>query len=340
MRIDNRKKNIIGIAAVMLGFSLILSACSGKAEAPEQASGVAEASGEESAASSGEKETVLVTEEDYRNALASADDDRKIAIYKEFAGSYKMTEDEYKDYADLCGKAGDTVSQREALFMLYRTDPTEEHGNLLSTVTLRITDADDDKAGELLTSLVEALKDCGSGDFSPEAAKEIIGSDHWKKSFYIDNGTFTSNTEYSGDARFAEVSADQLATRAVITSQDVRYLCDISFGGVSVGSVEVADKKSEGKYCYRQFDPEGVDIIVVNGYINDGHYVNRLDVTVGEVTYSGEFDDAGKTKEEQPEGFAGVVYAYAEDGSNYLYVENADAATWVAKAGEMGFGDF
>ena len=80
--------------------------------------------------------------------------------------------------------------------------------------------------------------------------------------------------------------------------------------------------------------------MTVNGYIKDGHYVNQLDVTVEGTLYQGNFDDAGKTKEAQPEGFEGVVYAYAEDGSNYLYVEDADAADWVAKTDEMGFGDY
>ena len=251
-----------------------------------------------------------------------------------------MTEDEYLDYAALCEKAGDTASQREALFMLYRTDPTEEHGNLLSGMTLKITDSDDDNAGVLLTGLADVLKNCGADDFSPEAVSQAVSSDDWKKSFYIDNGTFTSNTEYSGDGVSARVSSDQLETRAVITTDGIRCFCDVSYNGVNVGNVEVKGEDPEGKYCFRQYDTEGVDIICVNGYISDGHYVNRLDITVGGVPYHGDLDDAGKTKEEQPEGFSGVVYAYAEDGSNYLYVENADASEWVAKPDDMGFGDF
>ena len=333
--------NLIWITAVLLGLSLMTAGCAGKAQSEPAPSGsVQDATGESEEDLSGGSEAVLVTEEDYRNALASADDDRKLDIYREFAKSYKMTEDEYRDYANLCEKAGDTVSQRDALFMLYRTDPTEEHGNLLSAMTLKITDSDDEKAGVLLKDLFEALMNCDAGDFSPEAAKEAVTSDDWKKSFYIDNGTFTSNTEYSGDGISATVSSDQLATRAVITSGEIRCFCDVSYNGVNVGSVGISDGVPEGTYCYRQFDPEGVDIIHVNGYISDGHYVNRMDVVVGGVSYHGEFDDAGKTKEEQPEGFSGVVYAYAEDGSNYLYVENAEAQNWVAKPDEMGFGDF
>ena len=61
---------------------------------------------------------------------------------------------------------------------------------------------------------------------------------------------------------------------------------------------------------------------------------------LGENVYIGSFDDAGKTKEEQPEGFEGVVYAYTEDKSKYLYVENADALTWVANVADLGFGEF
>ncbi len=80
--------------------------------------------------------------------------------------------------------------------------------------------------------------------------------------------------------------------------------------------------------------------MTVNGYIKDGHYVNQLDITIAGIVYQGMFDDAGKTKEEQPEGLEGVAYAFTEDRSNYLYVEDADAATWVADVAKMGFGEF
>ena len=294
-------------------------------------------SGSQTVSDTVEEVKPLVTEEDYRNAIAGESDNaKKLEIYREFAAGYKLKEDEYLDYAALCGEAGDTAAQRDVLFTLYRMDPTEEHGEMLSEVTVKLTPNDDAEAGELLKKLVDVLKNCEGEDFDPEAVKEIILSDEWKKSFYIDNGTFTSNTEYEGST----VSSDTLSTRAVITEGDMRYLCEVNYDGVNVGRVEAKDGASSGKYYYRQLDDENVDIISVNGYINEGHYVNQADFTVGSTVYHGSFDDAGHTKEEQPEGFEGVVYAYTDDKTNYLYVENADASDWVADVSDMGFGEF
>ena len=311
-----------------------LSACGGKEVLPEP-SGTQEDSAKQEAA----EEKPLVTEEDYREAIASAADDaKKLELYREFASGYRLKEDEYIEYAGLCEKADDTAGQREVLFNLYRIDPTEEHGQLLSDMTLKITG--DDKIESLLNDMVAELKNCEADDFSPEGLRGLIASDDWKKTFYIDNGTFTSNTEYNGDGITAVVSSDTLATRAVITAGDIRYLCELNYDGTNVGHVEAKDGASSGRYYYRQLDADDVDIISVNGYINEGHYVNQTDFTVGSTVYHGSFDDAGHTKEEQPEGFEGVVYAYTDDKANYLYVENADASNWVANVADMGLGEF
>ena len=332
----------IALTFILL-ISMMLTACAdtGQSEAVPASE---ETNVEESTDVNSDDDTAtarLVTEEDYRNAIASAsNDDKKLELYTEFSSVYKMTEQEYLEYAALCEKAGDTVSARKALFALYRSDPTEQHGQMLSDMTVRITPADDDKAQGLLESLLEEVKKCEDEDFSPDAIKQIIASDDWMKSFYIDNGTFTSNTEFSGDTLNAVVDSDNLYTRAVITAGDDRYMCAVSYNGVDAGHEQLKDQKPEGKYYYRQKDAENVDIVIANGYIKDGHYVNQLDITVSDIPYSGTFDDAGKTKEEQPQGFAGVVYAYTSDGSNYLYVEDADPQTFVANVGDMGFAEF
>ncbi len=326
---------------IIISSAVLFSACApssqtdGAGQTQEPGSGNPDNDNNEAAASA------LVTEEDYRGAIASAsDDEKKLELYTEFSSVYRMSADEYKEYAALCEKAGDTVSQRRALFALYRIDPTEEHGRMMSDMTLKITAKDDDKAEGLLAALAAERKNCEADGFSPEAVKKLIASDDWKKSFFIDNGTFTSHTEFSGEGISALTDADSIESRVVITEGDSRYLCIVSYDGVRVGRAGVKDGKTEGDYYFRQMDAENVDIVSAKGYIKDGHYVNQLEVKAGDTVYSGSFDDAGHTKEKQPEGFEGVVYAYAADGGNYLYVEGADAATFVANVGEMGFEDF
>lgn len=328
----NRKSYIkIPILLLIVLCAAFITACAGKEpEAPADTPVQTEK----------EESKPLVTEEDFRDALANeSDDKKKLEIYDEFFAGYRLTEDEYKEYAALCEKTGDAVKQREVLYKLYTIDPTEEHGQLLSEMTYSITGKDDDKAASLLENMVEELKNCGDDDFSPDGLKSIIGSDDWKRSFYLDNGTFTSHTGYKDDKISASVASDMLATRAVITEGDVKYLCDISFESESFGHVGLKDGVPEGEYCYRLIE-NGVDIVLVNGYYKEGHYVNQFEMTVGGIKYKGSFDEKGKTKETQPEGFSGVVYAYTEDGSKYLYAEDTTVDEFVADAKKLGLEGF
>ena len=347
MKTGNKKK-IVGavvLAAVIICLIIPVIRISKKyaikAEEPVSSAEKPEREISDEVSTNKDQTTFLVTEDDYRNALSSCDDNgEKIKIYAEFAKNYRLDEAEYLDYAKLCEEAGDTVSQRNVLLMLYRTDPTEEHGQLLSNMVLQITPSDDENAKEVLNSVVDAMDNLDGEDFSSTKISDIVGSKLWKQSFYIENGTFTSNTKYNDNNLNAEVESDSLYTRVVITSSDMRYLCEVTYNGVNVGVEELKDGKPGGKYCYRQMDTEDVDILRVDGYTDNGHYVNQIKITVGDTCYQGVFDSEGKTKEEQPDGLAGVAYAYTEDRSKYLYVADVDAVNWIADISEMGFEEF
>ena len=141
----------------ILLISMMLTACADTGQS-ETVPASEDTNAEESTDVNSDDDTAtakLITEEDYRKAIASAsDDDKKLELYTEFSSVYKMTEQEYLEYAALCEKAGDTVSARKALFALYRSDPTEQHGQMLSDMTVRITPADDDKAQGLLAVMM------------------------------------------------------------------------------------------------------------------------------------------------------------------------------------------
>ncbi len=321
------KRSIVTISIVL---AALLTSCSSaqSADAPLA-----------STSDTKEEAAPLVTEEDFRNALVTASEKEKLQIYDEFSAGYKLKEDEYIEYAYLCEKNGDSKKQRDILYKLYTIDPTEAHGELLAKMTYRITDKDDDKAAAVLGKLIDEIKKCGDDDFSTEGIKNVIGSDEWKGSFYIDNGTFTSKTEYSDASITASVTSDALATRVVAVADNVRYLCDISYQKERLGHVGLNGDIPEGEYCYRLIE-NGVDTVLVNGYYKEGHYVNQLEITAGGVKYKGSFDDSGKTTEKQPEGIDGVAYAYSEDERGYLYVEGATVSDFVADAEKLGFEGF
>lgn len=283
-----------------------------------------------------EEQPSFVTEEDFRNALSSATGEQKLALYRDFAANYRMQEDEYIEYAALCEQAGDMVSQRRALMSLYKLDPTEAHGELLAAMTLQITPADDAHAEGLLQELAELIGNCNADDFDVETLRAFVDTEDWKGSFYIDNGTFTSNTAFESDTLSATVSSDQFVTTATIISADTEYMCEISYEGVKAAYLT----KSAGVYAYHAWGEENADALKVNGSLQDGHFTDAFDATIDGKTYHGTFDEAGKTKEEQPKGFTGTVYAYADNGKDYLYVEEADPAEWVATPEELGFGSF
>ncbi len=331
------KKKILMIITIY-AMSVCLAACT-RASGNDNATAETQTMAEETPKK--EEPSGPVTEEDFRNAIASeTDDENKLKTYKDFASNYKMNKDEYLEYASLCEKAGDTVSERRALYLLYISDPTEENGERLSDMTLKITDSDDQNAGTLLEKLADEIGKCEADATSVEGVRSIIASDDWKASFHIDNGTFTSKTEYTKDGLCADISSDSVRTRVIITKPDKKYACDVSYDGTSVAYGEVKDGKPEGGYFCQKTDPEGIDIVIVKGYYNNDHYVNQCDITIGESVYHAAFDDDGKTKEKQPEGFKGVVYAYTDDGNNYLYVTDGDVSDWVASIKDLGFEDF
>ncbi|MCR5673548.1 MAG: hypothetical protein K6F87_07530, partial [Lachnospiraceae bacterium] len=213
-----------------------------------------------------ESTDTLVTEDDYRNAIASAaDDEKRLELYKQFSSSYRMNADEYIAYAGLCEAAGDTVSQRNALWRLYMIDPTEENGQRMSDVVVNITDAEDANAADMIKNVVEEVKKCEADDFSSDGLRTIFTSEEWKNSFWLDNGTFTSHTKYLGDKVSATVDADSIETRVTVTADDDRYFARMSYDGLSAGHVSKGDASGD-KYYLRQKDAGGVDTVIVNGY--------------------------------------------------------------------------
>lgn len=277
-----------------------------------------------------------VTEEDYRNAISSASGEEKIALYRDFCANYIMSEEEYRDYAGLLADAGDSLSARDVLFMLYRSDPSEEHGELLAAQSVEMTGENHPEAEEVLARLTESLEKLGTDDFSADEIRELLASDEWKDTFYIDNGTFTSHTEVSGGRLSASVDSDSLSTKVLLTTSDEGFLLHVTPAHLSAGRRGNADDS----YVYRSIGADGVDIVSVTGYAKEGHYVNQLDLTVDGLLYQGSFDDAGKTKEEQPEGVNGTVYAYSDDQSRYLYAEGVSPDNFVATPDALGFETF
>ena len=336
----NKKRPVLICLLIMT--AMILASCKGAAGMQDAAvPGAESAVAEEKTAPKEDTDTKLVTEEDYRNAIASAANDaEKLELYGQFAASYRMNADEYIDYAALCEAAGDTFSQRNALLRLYMIDPTEENGQRMSDMTLKITAADDEKAGELIDSVVGEIKKSEADDFSPEGLKAIFLSDEWKKSFYIDNGTFTSHTEYTGNGKTAVVYSDSIETRVTVTEEGSRYTARMSYDGTDAGIATKGDAAAGDGYFLRRTDNDGVDTVIVNGYTDNGHYVNQLEIKIGDSVYKGTLDKDGKTEEEQPAGLNGTAYAYTQDRSNYLYAEGTDASSWVADIEEMGFEEF
>ncbi len=339
-----RQKYMAVLAAVL---SMLLTACapgvlpfaSGTGDVPT--TDATQQSEEIQSPDAADDTMALVTEEDFRTALqAVADDTEKLSVYRDFFENFRMQENEYIDFAKLLEQAGDSVMQRKVLYTLYCMDPTEAHGQLMSDMTLKLTPQDDAKAEGLLNSLLDELKKCDEDGFSTEGLKAITDSADWKESFFIDNGTFTSHTEFEGETLQATIDSDSLGTKAVLVSDNTRYLCDLSYAGETVGKVALSDGKAEGAYCLLKLSDDGGNVETVSGEVRDGHYVNQITVVANGTTYTGTFDDAGKTKEEQPQGLKGCAYAYSKDGNRYLYIADVNASDFVANIADMGFTAF
>ena len=275
----------------------------------------------------------LVTEEDYRSALAmldSSDLAGKIELYNEFSNIYQLTEDEYLDFAAAYSEIGDANSQRDILHKLYRLDPSKEHGEMMSDVAYVISDADNGETIDILQSLADVLDAASAEDFTTKAITDIVGTDAWKESFYIDNGTFTSHTVYSGSAIDSDIMSDKIITKGKITRDGKLYSFDVSAAGCTIGVCELSENNPEGGFSVFEYDSDGNLTLKKSGNIKDGHCVGDLTVVLNGTEYKGTFGDDGLTSETQQEGLEGVVYAYDASETNYLYVEGKTAEEWKA----------
>lgn len=280
----------------------------------------------------------LVTEEDYRNAIKIYDNSDltgKVELYKAFSTVYQLTEDEYIEYASICGETGDTNAQRDILHKLYRLDPTKEHGEMMSAVPYTITDEENESVNSL-QNLADILDGASSEGFSINAVSDFVATDAWKNTFYIDNGTFSSHTICEGNSIAGDITSDRILTKGIIKRNGKQMIFETSAIGSTISQCELSENNLEGNFSIFEYDSDGSLSVAKNGTIKDGHCVGDIYINLGGIEYKGSFDDDGLTKEAQVEGVDGAIFAYDEGHRNYLYATGEDSKIWRADLEYIG----
>lgn len=312
--------------AVMTTALLLCVSCSGlPSKTVEEAPKPAETEETEPSAKSDEQ-VILATEQDYRDAIASAEDDStKMELYGEFSSTYTMMDDEYLKYADLCKKAGDTTKARDVLWMLYRINPSKECGEKMSECIYDLSD--NSSAVSLLDDMAHLIKASSEEEWDINSLVEAVSTDAWKSVFYIDSGVFTSISHVNTDGFSADVSSDSLSTSILIDDGAMKYeaLIETVDRKVSYSGNETSDYT--GEFYEAVYESEDIKSMK-KGEIADGHLVGEFHILLDGTEYSGEFDENGHTLLKQHDDVDGAIYAYDANERQYLYEEGENSESW------------
>lgn len=281
-----------------------------------------------------ENQVILSTEQDYRDAIASAQNDASIMkLYDEFSSNYMMEEDEYLEYADLCKKTGDTTKARDVLWMLYRIKPSKECGEKMSECAYDLSNSD--SAVSLLNDMASLIKSSSQEGWDVNSLVDAVSTDEWKSVFYIDSGVFTSVSHVDCDGFTADISSDSLSTSILIDDGVMKYeaLVETVDRKVSYSGNEVSDYT--GEFYEAIYESEEIKSMK-KGEIADEHLVGKFYILMDKIEYLGDFDENGHTTLEQHEDVDGVIYAYDANERQYLYAEGEAVENWVISPNYIG----
>ncbi len=268
----------------------------------------------------------METEEQLREGLAALQDKpetlaERIGFYEELLARDLCREEDYLELAELYAGAGDGEAQRRMLWWAFRLYPGEEYARKLQELILRRS-SDEKPAEALVTALQQALAGQDEAAF-----RTVVQGEDWRETFQEAPEIYATSTLYTGGGLTAQVVSDSYETEVFLLSADGACLYGrLNDAGSLIGSAVYGDGAYNGDAEVCWFDGEGSLYKKYQASLRNDVCVDELSVEYEGVTYKGTLGEDGSTKEEQQEKVTlagGVVYAYQEGGSGYLYQEDA-----------------
>lgn len=294
--------------------------------------GCADNEAEEVVVSSEEAVVELCTETDYRTAIAelgTEESDLLLAVeyYDKLWLMDAFTEDDFDALVQVYETLGDAEKLRETLIRRHTYYPSEANVSAISSVIV-YRDKDDEGVTELMNTFISTLNaDDKTG------IKAMVLSEAWGEEMQDALVGVCRKTLYSGNGYVAQITSDTYSTEISVLREDtsfVYYKLDAS-GEIMAETFWKDGNYTEG-YVISYYTAEGELLKECSGTFDNGISVGEFTMKYDGGTYTGEFDEKGKTTVEQKDKISnkgGVVYAYNKSKQKYLYVEDADIETFM-----------
>ncbi len=294
-----------------------------------------------------------------------SDVDMQIEEYETKYSSGEFTPEDYLELARLYGETGQIRRQRDVLEQSVRLNQDPQALTALGTVTVNLEEDD-------ATIREEAMRLIDNLDIA-EYRNEVIGtisSPGWMQTtmpkltqgarkyylelpeqnaiLYIESG-YRSGVGYSrvlytkGQQVVGAEWSGSVAREYTVSVQDGQYTGDLELWTCIPGAGDI--------YCEKG---------TMTGGVLTGAYTAKVRAGSGQVDlfsawsskeiqeykeFTGEFDAEGHTALEQPEntdeeGESRLIYAYAADGKEYLFVQGESRENYVFNGAAIGMGDY
>lgn len=280
------------------------------------------------------------TEEDYRAALEQlgteeADLQLRLEYYDKLWLLDAFTEEDFVALSKVYEAMGDAENLRNTLIRKHTYYPAETNLEEISRVIV-YRDAADEEVKTLVDSLLQTMEE---GNL--ENIKVLITSEEWKAELQDDLVGVRRKTLYTGSGYTAQIVSDVYETEVYILKEDTTLLYyKLNSAGEIVAETFWTDASYNGEYTIGYYTAEDELIKECNGTFDEGISVGDFAIKYDGKTYTGEFDENGKTTVEQKDKITddgGVIYAYNKSVYKYLYEEDTTQDKFVIDYEYLGW---
>ncbi|MCM1065205.1 MAG: hypothetical protein NC420_12225 [Eubacterium sp.] len=299
-------------------------------------SGESDGSSQEASTDPVRQENIVIpaqmeTEAQLREGLAALRDKpdvqaQRLAFYEELLARDLCREEDYQEMSRLYADMGDTAAQRRMLWWAFRLYPSEEYARQLQELVVQRT-ADEEQAAGIAMAVKQALSERDA-----VALRAAIAGDSWQETFQEAPEIYATRTRYTDGELTAQIVSDAYATEVLLLAADGTCLYGrVNDAGSLIASAVYTDGAYNGDAEVCWFDAENTVYKKYQAVLRNDVCVDSIFVEYEGIPYQGTLGEDGATTERQQEKVTeagGVVYAYQEGGSRYLYQNETTTDTF------------
>lgn len=218
----------------------------------------------------------------------------------------------------------DYWAERKTLYDAYRMDPNEATAERVMNYVLPLEEQKetDTEAISKLHTLADLIVSMEEGNI--KTAVEALQEESWKTIFFLEEGILTAGYQTKIDGVNYTLATDAMQTCLTLEKETKEKWIFVSNEKGTLVYQELAD----GKFLAKRLDEENTLFQTLEGQFAGDICVGELQIIVGDMTFVGQLDENGHSKEKQEKKDI-VVYAKEKDGENILAAEDTTVEEFV-----------